>query len=174
MAGGGQTPHLLLVAQVAGAFGVKGEVRLTAFTANPMALLGYSPLLGEAGAPALNLQSGRADKASLIVRAKEADTREQALALRGLRLFIDRARLPPLEDDEYYLADLIGVAAVSPEGEPLGLVRSVHNFGAGDLLEIGPETGAPSWWAPFTKATVPEVRMAEGVIVVAPPVETEG
>jgi 16S rRNA processing protein RimM len=93
--------------------------------------------------------------------------------MRGLRLYIPRDRLPEPDEDEFYLADLIGLAVVSPTGETLGRVKSVHNFGAGDLLEIEPPGGAATWWAPFTKAVVPEVRLGQGVVVVDRPVEVE-
>ena len=170
----GAPSRLILVGQVAGAFGVRGEVRVTAFTEDPGSLLDYSPLLNSAGAPALTLTAGRVDKGAVVARAKEIETREQAQALRGLRLYIDRDRLPaPDDEDEFYLADLIGLAAVSPAGEPVGHIKSVHNFGAGDLLEIEPPGGAPSWWAPFTRTVVPEVRIADGVVVVDRPLEVE-
>ncbi len=173
MIAGSPAPRLLLVAQVAGAFGVRGEVRVTAFTAEPASLLDYSPLLDEAGQPALTLLSGRIDKGAVVGRAREVATREQAQALRGLRLYIHRDVLPEIGEDDFYLADLVGLAAVSPAGAVLGKVRSVHNFGAGDLLEIEPAEQGPTWWAPFTRAVVPDVRLAEGVIVVDRPAETE-
>jgi 16S rRNA processing protein RimM len=163
---------LLLVARVAGAFGVRGEVRLSAFTEDPMALVGYKTLLRETGEPALTVLSGRPAKGGLVVRLREVETRDQAEALRGLKLFISRAALPPPEEDEFYLADLIGLAAETPEGEPLGKVKSVHDFGAGDLLEIQPAEGA-SWWLPFTREAVPDVRIAEGRLVAVKPEETE-
>jgi 16S rRNA processing protein RimM len=166
-------PRLILVAQAAGAFGVKGEMRITAFTADPAALLRYRTLQREDGSPALTLTAGRVAKGALIARAREVETREQAQALRGLRLYIDRASLPEPEEDEYYLADLIGLAVRSPSGEAMGSVKSVNNFGAGDLLEIAPGDGSPTWWAPFTREVVPEVRLTEGVIVVDRPPETE-
>ena len=128
--------RLVLVGQVAGAFGVRGEVRVTAFTQSPEALLSYSPLLDDQGRPALTLVSGRPDKGAIVGRAREISTREQAQAMRGLRLFIPRDRLPEPEEDEFYLTDLIGLAVVSPGGEAIGRIRSVQNFGAGDLLEI--------------------------------------
>jgi 16S rRNA processing protein RimM len=161
--------RLILVGKVAGAFGVRGEVRIAAYTDDPAALLGYRDLKREDGSPALTLTAGRAVKGALIARAAEVATRDEAQALRGLALHISRERLPVPDEDEFYLADLIGLAAVSPEGHALGRIKSVHNFGAGDLLEIEPPNGAPSWWAPFTRAVTPQVRIAEGVIVVARP-----
>ena len=165
--------RLVLVAQVAGAFGVRGEVRVSAFTEDPAALLDYSPLLDASGEPVLTLLSGRAEKGALVCRAAEIATREQAQAMRGVRLYIPRERLPPPDEDEFYLADLIGLAAVSPAGEALGTVKSVHNFGAGDLLEIEPPERTATWWAPFTRQVVPEVRLAQGVVVVDRPAEID-
>jgi 16S rRNA processing protein RimM len=158
--------RLILVGQVAGAFGVRGELRIAAHTADPLSLIAYSPLLGETGAVALTLDGGRSVKGALITRAREVATREEAQALRGLRLYIDRAVLPPPDEDEFYLADLIGLAARGPDGEALGVVKSVADFGAGDLLEIAPAEGAPPWWSPFTREAVPEVNLAEGWVVV--------
>lgn len=166
-------PRLILVAQAAGAFGVKGEMRITAFTEDPAALLHYRSLKGADGSPALTLTSGRVAKAGLIARAREVETREEAQALRGLRLYIDRASLPEPKEDEYYLADLVGLAVRAPAGEPIGAVKSVHNFGAGDLLEIAPGDGSPSWWAPFTRDIVPEVSLAEHFVVVDRPPDVE-
>ncbi|MEO8926612.1 MAG: ribosome maturation factor RimM [Caulobacteraceae bacterium] len=167
------TPRLILVGRVAGAFGVRGEARITAFTTDPAALLGYRVLKREDGSPGPILAAGRAVKGAVIARVAGVSTRDEAAALRGLGLYIERDALPPPDEDEFYLADLIGLAATSPDGAALGRVKSVHNFGAGDLLEIEPADGAPSWWAPFTKAAVPEVRIGEGTIVVVRPAEAE-
>jgi 16S rRNA processing protein RimM len=158
--------RLIFVAKVDGAFGVRGEVRLSAFTGDPMALLDYGALMREDGRPGLTLKSGRVVKGGLVVRAAEVATREEAQALRGLGLYVDRDRLPEPEEDEFYLADLIGLKAVTPEGEPLGSIKSVHNFGAGDLLEIAPHDGGASWWSPFTLAAAPEVSLAMGHVVI--------
>jgi 16S rRNA processing protein RimM len=164
---------LILVGRVAGAFGIKGEVRITTFTAEPLAVVDYRTLLREDGSPALTLSGGRVAKGGVVARAREIETREQAEAARGLRLYIPRALLPPVEDeDEFYIADLVGLVVVSPQGEALGRVRSVRDFGAGDLLEIEPPAGE-SWWLPFTKDAVPEVSMAERRIVGVKPEETE-
>ena len=164
---------LLLVGRVAGAFGIKGEVRITSFTADPMALVDYKTLLREDGSPGLTLTGGRVAKGGVVVRAKEIETREQAEAARGLRLYIPRDLLPePDDEDEFYVADLVGLDVASVEGEPLGRVKSVHDFGAGDLLEIEPAQG-PSWWLPFTREAVPEVSVSERRVVAVKPEETE-
>ena len=155
-----------MVAKADGAFGVRGEIRLTAFTEDPGALLRYGTLRREDGSLGLTLSAGRVVKDGVIARAAEVETREEAQALRGLRLYVDRAILPEPDEDEYYLADLIGLAAVSPEGAALGRIKTVNNFGAGDLLEIQPADGSPSWWSPFTREAAPEVRIAAGEVVV--------
>ena len=164
--------NLILVGRVAGAFGVKGEVRITSFTAEPAALVDYKTLLREDGSPGLTLTGGRAAKGGVVVRAKEIETREQAEALRGLRLYIPRAVLPEPDEDEFYIADLVGMEVRGLEGDVLGHVKSVRDFGAGDLLEVQPPAGE-SWWLPFTKDAVPEVSIAERRIVGVKPDETE-
>ncbi|HET9185708.1 MAG TPA: ribosome maturation factor RimM [Solirubrobacterales bacterium] len=164
--------NLLLVGRVAGAFGVKGEVRISAYTEDPMALVTYRVLLREDGRPGLTLTGGRAAKGALIARAGEIETREQAEALRGLKLYIPREILPEPEDDEFYVADLVGLSVVTSAGEALGEVKSVQDFGAGDLLEVQPKSGA-SFWLPFTREAVPEVRIADGLVVAVRPEETE-
>ena len=164
---------LILVGRVAGAFGVKGEVRITSFTAEPLALVAYKSLLREDGQVALTLTGGRAAKGGVVARAREIATREEAEAARGLKLYIPRAVLPEPEDaDEFYIADLVGLEVVSPDGERLGRVRSVRDFGAGDLLEIEPVAGE-SWWLPFTREAVPQVSIAERRIVGVRPEEVE-
>lgn len=164
---------LLLVARVAGAFGVKGEVRITSFTADPLSLPEYGTLLDRDGRPRITLVSARAVKGGLVGRASEIRTREEAEALRGLQLFIPRDRLPPAGEDEFYLADLIGLRAETPEGDLLGTVKSVQDFGAGDLLEIAPAGGGATWWLAFTRDAVPEVRLSEGRLLAVPPPTTE-
>jgi 16S rRNA processing protein RimM len=161
---------LVRVGRLAGAFGVKGEVRITAYTEEPKTLLAFKTLLQEDGSPGLTLQSGRSHKDSVIARVAEITTPEQADARRGLNLYVPRASLPEPDEDEFYLTDLFGLAAVSPDGKPLGVVKTVRDFGAGDVLEIQPANGA-SWWVAFTRETVPEVKIAEGRIVVVRPAE---
>ena len=158
---------------MAGAFGVRGEVRLLVYTEDPAALLRYRELRGGNGAIALTLEAGRAAKTGEIVaRASEVATREAAEALRGLELFVRREVLPePEDEDEFYLTDLIGLRALDPEGADLGRVKAVLNHGAGDILEIDPGDGGATRLYPFTREVVPQVRLAERLIVIAPPHE---
>ncbi len=166
-------PRLILVAQVGRAFGVRGEVKITAYTADAATLLDYRDLKREDGSPGLTLLSGRPAKTGLVARVKDIITPEQADALRGLKLYVSRDLMPEPDEDEFYLADLIGMQARDAAGEAIGKVISVQNFGADDLLEIKPATG-PSWWLPFTRETVPDLVIAEGWMTVVRPPEIEG
>lgn len=163
--------RLILVGQIGGGFGVRGEVRVTAFTADPLALTAYGPLLRADGTVALTLTSTRPDKNGVVGRAKEIATKEEADALRGLKLHVPRDRFPEPDEDEFYLADLIGVQARATDGVVMGQVKSVQNFGADDMLEIAPATGGPTWYLPFTKEAVPELHLADGWLLAVPPNE---
>ena len=163
--------RLILVGQVAGGFGVKGEVRVTAFTADPLALTAYGPLLRADGTVALTLTSTRPDKNGVVGRAKEITTKEQADALRGLRLYVPRSALPEPDEDEFYLADLLGVQVRDTAGAVMGTVKSVQNFGADDMLEIAPAAGGPTWYLPFTKEAAPELNLAGGWLRIVRPTE---
>jgi 16S rRNA processing protein RimM len=160
----------VLVGRVAGAFGVKGEVRISAYTETPLALLQYRLLKREDGSPGLTLVRGRAVKNDFIGTASEIATKEEADALRGLKLYVARVDMPEPDEDEFYLSDLIGLAVVTPEGETLGRIKAVHDFGAGDILEIAPPRGA-TWYLTFTRQTVPEVDIAAGRVVAVRPAE---
>ena len=157
-----QDSRLILVGQVGGGFGVRGEVRVTAFTADPLALTAYGPLLRADGTVGLTLTSARPDKNGVVGRAKEIATKEEADALRGLKLHVPRDRFPEPEEDEFYLTDLIGLQARDGEDAVIGVVKAVQNFGADDMLEIAPAAGGPTWYLPFTRDAVPEVRTADG------------
>ena len=166
--------RMIAVGRVAGAFGVRGEVRIAAFTEEPLALARFRELKRQDGSPGLTILSAREAKGGLICRCPGVETKEQADALRGLRLFIPRESLPAPDEDEFYLADLIGLSAVTPEGETLGRVKSVQDFGAGDILEITPVEGGPTWYLAFTRETVPMVDIAAGKLVAIPPTEVLG
>lgn len=162
---------LILVGHVAGAFGVKGEVRITTYTADPMALTAYGPLLRADGSHALTLGPARVTKDGLVARVKEVATKEDADALRNLKLHVPRVALPPPEDDEFYLTDLVGLEARDGAGQVLGTVKAVQNFGADDMLEIAPAQGGPTWYLPFTREAVPELHIADGWLLAVRPVE---
>lgn len=166
-----QPDKLILVGQVAGGFGVRGEVRVTAFTADPLALTAYGPLLRADGSVGLTLTSARPDKNGVVGRAKEIAAKEEADALRGLKLFVPRDRFPEPEEDEFYLTDLIGLEARDPGDGVLGTVKTVQNFGAGDMLEIAPAAGGPTWYLPFTREAAPELHIRDGWLRVVRPVE---
>ena len=165
--------RLVLVGRVAGAFGVKGEARIRAYTAEPLALLAYKDLRRATGEAGLTLLSGRAVKDGLIVRAREIATKEDADALRGLDLYAPRSALPAAAEDEFYLTDLIGLEARAPDGAALGRIKAVHDFGAGDVLEVEPAGGGPTWLVAFTQANAPHIAIAEGYMVVVRPTEVE-
>ena len=167
-------PDRICVGAIAGSFGVQGEVRLKSFCSDPEAIAGYGPLWTEDGARSFTVKLTRANvSGGLGVRLSGVLTKEQADALKGTQLYVDRTRLPSLPDDEFYHADLIGLTAQDTGGAVLGTVRAVHNHGAGDLLEIlGPGMKA-ALLLPFTLAVVPTVDLAAGRIVVDLPEETE-
>ena len=159
---------------IAGAHGVRGLVKVKSFTETAEDLTAYGPLTDEAGARRFELTvTGRA-KDALLARIEGVADRDQAQALKGTRLYVARDALPALDEEEtYYHADLIGLAAEDRDGRPLGRVRAVHNFGAGDLLELDGGPDGPSLLLPFTQAAVPVVDLAGGRIVVEPPEEVE-
>lgn len=164
-------PNLILVGQVGGGFGVRGEVKVTAFTADPLALRAYGPLLRADGSPGLTLTAARPTKEGIVGRANEIQTKEQADALRGLKLYVPRDRFPAPDEDEFYLADLIGLEARDAEDVVLGTVKAVQNFGADDVLEIAPTAGGQTWYLPFTREAVPEIHSTEGWLRAVRPVE---
>ncbi len=159
----------ICVGAIAGAFGVKGEVRLKSFCAEPDAIATYGPLSSEDGKSSWDLRITRQVKNGFAARLSGVANKDAADALRGVRLFAPRERLPDLPDDEYYHADLIGLTVLDTGGTELGRVKSVLNHGAGDILEItGPGMKQPILY-PFTMAAVPTVDLASGRIIADPP-----
>lgn len=154
----------VLLGEFGAAQGLKGEVRIRSFTAEETAIAGYSPLEDEEGHP-IEIESVRATPKALIARVKGVTTREAAEALTGRKLYLPRARLPAREEDEWYHADLIGLEALDTEGRPLGAIVAIHNFGAGDLLEMKPVNGGATVLVPFTRDTVPEIDVEGGRLV---------
>ena len=156
------------VGVVTGPHGVRGAVRIKSFTADPADIATYGPLEDESGERRLELRLVGAAKGVLIAKLAGLDDRDRAEALRGLRLYLPRAALPPPGEEEYYHADLIGLDAMLADGAPVGTVRAVHDFGAGDVLEIARPAGPPVL-APFTRSVVPVVDIAGGRLVLDPP-----
>lgn len=158
----------VLLGEIGAAQGLKGEVRLRSYTAEPAAIGRYGALYDEHGR-AIEIESLRVTPKALIARIKGVTTREAAEALNRTKLYVDRARLPAREEEEWYHADLVGLEAVDRGGERIGVVVAVHNFGAGDLIEVKPDKGGATVLVPFTRDAVPEVDVEGGRLVLAPP-----
>jgi 16S rRNA processing protein RimM len=158
----------LCIGVVVGAHGVKGAVRIKPFTEDPADLTAYGPLSTETGA-SWRLKGASVDgKGVVTAKIDGVEDRNQAEALKGAKLYIERGALPEAEEDEFYIADLIGLPAQSLSGEPLGMVKAVFDFGAGEIVEVVGERG--SILVPFTKAAVPVVDIKAKRVVVDPPV----
>ena len=156
----------ICVGAIAGSYGVQGEARLKSFCADPEAIGSYGPLFTEDGRTSYIITLTRPVAGGLGARIAGIATKEQADALKGVSLYVDRAKLPSLPDDEFYHADLIGLEARDTGGVVLGRVLAVHNHGAGDLLEIAGPGLKTALLLPFTLASVPTVDLAAGRIVV--------
>lgn len=156
------------VGRIKGAHGVRGAVRVTPYTERPEDVAAYGPVSDADGRHEYELQIERMTRTDVIARIAGIDDRDAAEALRGLRLFVPRAALPPAGEDEFYAEDLIGLRAETEEGRALGRVLSVQDFGAGDMLEIG-ETRERTVFAPFTRDVVPVIDLAAGRLVIDPP-----
>jgi 16S rRNA processing protein RimM len=159
---------LVLLGEIGAAQGLKGEVRLRSYTEEPAAIARYG-LLHDEGGRAIEIEDVRVTPKALIARIKGVTTREAAEALARTKLYVERTRLPEREEEEWYHADLIGLAAIDAQGETIGVVVGVQNFGAGDLIEVKPERGDATVLVPFTRETVPEVDVEGGHLVLAPP-----
>jgi len=153
---------------VTGPQGVQGAVRIKPFTEVPENVARYGPVEDEAGERRFELRLIGTAKGVVIVRVSGVESRDQAGTMRGLRHYLPRAALPETEPDEYYHADLIGLEAVLEDGTPVGRVRAIHDFGAGDTLELV-RTSAPPVMVPFTRAVVPHVELAQRRLVLDPP-----
>ncbi len=163
----------ICIGAIAGAFGVAGEVRLKSFCSQPEDIAAYGPLSTEDGTRQFHITLTRPVSGGFGARIAGITTREQADALRGTSLFIDRTRLPSLPDDEFYHADLIGLEAIDTGGEVLGKVLAIHNHGAGDIIEISSNRHKSALLLPFTKEIVPNVDIGAGRLIVDLPEESE-
>lgn len=165
---------LILVGRLGAAHGVRGEIRLLSFTQDRAAILSYAPLLDSTGTRAFAVRASRPLKdGAFIVRLEGIEDRTAAQALTNLDLYASREKLPATQEEEFYVADLVGLLAQDPEGRPIGQVRDVLDYGAGRILEVAPDAGGETLLFPFTRAVAPRVDISAGVIVIAAPVEVE-
>jgi 16S rRNA processing protein RimM len=163
--------ELVLLGRVSGAHGLKGEVKIAAFTAEPEDIAAYGPLKTSDGAQIFEIASLRsAGGGAVIARLRGVLDRNAAEKLKGTELYVARASLPPAGVEEYYHSDLIGLTALSPDGKTLGEVIAIQNFGAGDLLELRPPKGGQTELIPFESAHVPHVDLEARRVIIASPV----
>ncbi len=159
----------ICLGQLGAAHGIRGEVRLHSFTSDPAAIANYGPLEAEDGR-VFEIKSLRPAKDHFVATLAGIGDRNAAERLANIKLYVPRERLPePEQADEFYHADLIGLAVVDRAGERLGTVIAVHNFGAGDLIEVRPDAGGNTQLVQFDVTNVPAVDLAAGRIVVDPP-----
>jgi len=159
----------ICLGQIGAAHGVRGEVRLQSFTSDPQAIASYGPLQTDDGR-SFEIESLRPAKNHFIAKLAGIRDRGAAEQLANQKLYVPRARLPaPAQADEFYHADLIGLAVVDCTGQKLGSVVAIHNFGAGDLIEVRPDRGGDSQLLPFDELHVPAIDVVAGRIVVDPP-----
>jgi 16S rRNA processing protein RimM len=158
----------VLLGEIGAAQGLKGEVRIRSYTEAPSAIARYGALEDEQGRK-IEIESLRVTPKALIARIKGVATREAAEALNRTKLYIPRTLLPEREEEEWYHADLIGLAALGQDGETIGTVVAIQNFGAGDLIEVQPLSGGATVLVPFTRDTVPEVDVEGGRLTLNPP-----
>ena len=158
------------LAVIGGAHGIKGELRVKSYTDDPLAFGDYGKLHDKNGNK-YQVIKARVSKNVVVTRFKSVDTREKAEALNGIELYIERCRLPEVGDeDEFYLSDLDGLDCVDETGAVIGFVKAVHNFGAGDIIEVRHVKGGDAFY-PFTKKVVPTVNIEAGRLTLIPPVE---
>lgn len=151
------------VGAIVGAHGVRGQVRIKSFTADPADVAAYGPVESEDGGHRFKLKVMGEVKGLIIAKLEGVNDRNAAEALRGTRFYVPRQRLPEAEEDEFFYSDLVGLRAEAADGSVLGIVRGVADFGAGEVLDIG------AFMVPFTKADVPVVDVPGGRVVVVPP-----
>jgi 16S rRNA processing protein RimM len=158
----------ILVGEISGVHGIRGDVLVRTYTELPEAITSYGPLTDANGAKSLSLRIVRVTSKGIVARVAGIDDRNAAERLRGTKLYVDRAKLPPTDEAEFYHADLLGLRAVAPDGSELGKIVAVQNFGAGDLLELKPAEGETEF-IPFENRWVPRVDLQAGFVVIERP-----
>jgi len=167
--------RLVLMGVFGAPHGVKGEIRVKSYAGAPEAIGAYGPLTNSSRKRIFAFERLRPLKDDMLVAKLEGvTTREAAEALNGVQIFARRGQLPPPAPDEFYWADLVGLEVWSRDGQRLGRVAGLSNYGAGDILEIAPEDGGEPLLLPFTKTVVPEIDFAARRVCIEPPAEVEG
>ncbi|MHA7775659.1 ribosome maturation factor RimM [Roseibium sp. M-1] len=153
----------VLMARIGAAHGIRGEVRVKPYGDDPLSFADYGSLTTKDGKRVFEVEKARVQKTVVVTKFKGITDRNQAEALNGVDLYIDRDQLPEPDEDEFYYSDLTGLAVLDQSGQTLGAVIAVQDFGAGDLLEVRPKRGR-SFYVPFTKEFVPEISLEEGLV----------
>ena len=164
--------HLVPLAIISGAHGIRGQVKLHALTADPLDIVSYGILQDKSGKE-YDLKIVSCNNDIVIAEIKGITTRNESEALRNVKLFVPRSALPEPEDDEYYLEDLIGCNVITENGDNFGLVSNITNFGAGDIVEIKLANTGEKELFPFTKATFPKIDTKNQRITINPPENVE-
>jgi 16S rRNA processing protein RimM len=159
----------IILGHITGVHGIKGDVVVRTYTADPEDLDAYGPLGDDTGRRTFEVETLRVTPKGAIVRLKGVADRTTAEGLKGLALTVTREALPATDTDEFYHADLIGMTAVSPDGTVIGTVVAMQNFGAGDLLEIKRAGSKETDFVPFTDPCVPTVDVAAKRLTVIMP-----
>jgi 16S rRNA processing protein RimM len=163
-------PDRVLLGRIVGAHGIRGEVMIKTYTAAPEDVAAYGALCDAAGRT-FNIERTQATPKGVIARLAGVRDRNAAEALKGTELFVRREQLPLPAEGEFYHADLIGLSAVAPDGAVIGDIVGVHNFGAGDIIEVRLPDGRKTALIPFTESHVPAIDLAARSVVVIMPAE---
>ncbi|WMT86944.1 ribosome maturation factor RimM [Pelagibacterium sp. 26DY04] len=169
MAGPNQPDTRILMGRIGAAHGIKGEVRITAFTEDPLAIADYDPLQTDRKGLSVSIAKARVAKNVVIATLKGVTDRNEAEKLNGVSLYVNREQLEAPDEDEFYHADLIGLEVRHGDGTVLGTISTIENFGSDDLLDVRLAGTRKSVYLPFTKAVVPELHISEGYVVAVPP-----
>ena len=164
----------ILMGTIGAAHGIKGEVRINSHTQNPEAIADYGPLDTDRPGLTITIESARLNKTVLVARLRGVNDRTAAERLNGVSLYVERSQLPEVEDeDDFYHADLLGLDARLESGTSIGTVSAIYDHGAGDILEVRDSRSGDTFLYPFTRAVVPTIRIADGYLVIAPPLDAE-
>lgn len=167
----GDNSSYICVGIILSAHGVKGEVKVHPYTQNPEDLTAYGPLFNQSGSKEFQLRIKRIQNDAVIATISGCNDRNAAEPLRGTKLYIPRDALPETDEDEFYHEDLLNLKVIRQNGTLVGTIKAIHNFGAGDVLEVTLSGSGKTEMIPFTKAVIPDINLAEGFVTMTPPEE---